>query len=120
MPSVREGIRHALGAALVLFGSVAIVAASYGQPARVEGRVTDARTGDRLEEVSIQVRDTHLAATTDERGRYHVSLPPGRHALRFRKPGYQTIERHVVARPGLTQRVNVDMEPDRRQAPAEE
>src|SRR5579859_2216820 len=48
----------------------------------ITGRVTDAKTQERLARVNIQISDTQFSAT-DENGYYALVLNPGAHALNF-------------------------------------
>jgi hypothetical protein len=68
-----------------------LVGASYGDVGRITGRVTDARTGQPLDDANVSVERLKLGAVTNLEGRYQIEgLPPGTYALTFSHLGYQT------------------------------
>jgi outer membrane receptor protein involved in Fe transport len=66
------------------------------QDGSVAGAVTDAKTGEPLRAVTVQLEGTSLGATTDERGHYRIGqVPPGSYTLVARRLGYAPAK-HVV------------------------
>jgi hypothetical protein len=68
---------------------------SFGEPGksnathvRITGRVIDAKTKEPMPRANIQVSDNQNA-TTDDQGRYHLSLTPGAYALNFSFLNYE-------------------------------
>jgi hypothetical protein len=60
-----------------------------GQPVIITGLVIDSKTGAPMPRTNIQVSDTQYGATTDETGKYVLSLVPGAHVLSFSYVDYE-------------------------------
>lgn len=58
----------------------------------INGRVTDAETGEGLPGVTVTVKGTSAGARTDADGRYRLEVPSGGNTLVFRYTGYETAE----------------------------
>ncbi|HET7898027.1 MAG TPA: TonB-dependent receptor, partial [Flavisolibacter sp.] len=73
---------------------------SPGAPAKgkvtVAGYVTDVRNGEPIAGVSIAVDSLAGGVFTDRFGYYSLTLPPGRHLLRFSSVGMKTTSRQVL------------------------
>ena len=83
----------------------------FGQTGRVSGTVRDAETGETLIGVAVYEPLTKFGVTTDEDGKYAISLPEGTHRLQFSYVGFKTFETSVT----VTQRpktLNVKLEPE--------
>jgi len=60
-------------------------------PGELVGRVTDAITGQPVENVWVEVLGTGLTAVSDGRGAFRIrGLEPGGHTARFSRLGYET------------------------------
>ncbi len=76
-----------------------ITAAQF--PAELGGRVTDALSGDPLENVRVEVVGTSQATLTDGRGEFRLrGLEPGRQSVRFSRIGYVALRRDLELRNG--------------------
>jgi hypothetical protein len=63
----------------------------------VTGTLLESWEGKPLSGVTVTVRGTTLAVTSDTQGRYEVnSVPPGEHTLKFSRPGLHDARRHLV------------------------
>lgn len=77
-------------ASLLLLVAHFLAAAEFG---RIEGRVTDAKTGDPLFGVAVQIEGTILNTKTDFNGNYvFPSVPPGTYNLIFTFIGCETVK----------------------------
>ncbi len=74
---------------------------SFAQQAEITGHVTDALDWGPLTGVNILV-DSMGGGTTDEEGRYKVSINPGTHIITFRFLGYGEEKLTVEAKEGET------------------
>ena len=78
---------------LCLFGlTLSAFAQQFGQ---IVGVVKDAESSTTLIGVSLYEEQLQLGTTTDERGRYELSLPIGEHSLRISYIGYTTVYKKV-------------------------
>ncbi len=67
----------------------------------IEGRVTDAVTGQPLNDAAVFVAGTEFSALTDTEGRYSLSgIPTGEHTVKVVIIGYVTQERQVTVTAG--------------------
>lgn len=80
----------------------------------VAGSVIDSWNAQPLPGVTVMVRGTTLATTTDATGQYRIELvPPGDQALRFSKPGYASaVVTDVRVLAGQTTRVDGVLRPE--------
>ncbi len=76
----------------------------------VKGVVTDAKTGETLPFVSIIIPGTTMGTSADVDGKYLMTMPAGRSALRFTYVGYVSQDKAISA--GVSQVINVKMEVD--------
>ena len=73
----------------------------------IEGRVTDAATGQPLQDASVTVQGASLTALTDREGHYSLaSVPAGKHTVRVVIIGYATKEKEVSVTAGLKAEVD--------------
>ena len=73
------------------------------QTGTIQGRVTDARTGDPIPGVNIVLRATQIGAATDVDGRYTIPrVPVGTYVVEARFVGYRLATLQVTVRPGET------------------
>ena len=80
----------------------------YGQAVGVvQGRVTDAKTGEGLPGVNIQIQRSSLGTTSDLEGYYQLGgLIPGEHTISFSMMGYAPyVEKNI----GVTVDISVDL-----------
>ena len=93
---------------LCLFGlTLSAFAQQFGQ---IVGVVKDAESSTTLIGVSLYEEQLQLGTTTDERGRYELSLPIGEHSLRISYIGYTTVYKKVtVGTKPLT--LNIKLQP---------
>ena len=89
---------------LILGSGFSLLAQEKGT---VRGIVTDAKSGDVLPGVNIQVKGTFFGTTTDNDGAYFLSLNPGTYTLVFSFLGYKTEQKTVTLAAGEI--VNLDV-----------
>src|SRR5438270_8190519 len=97
---VDQCLRHRrLILASMVLGTLAVVAPSRSVRAQtgiVIGRVTDARSGQGMQDVGVQVEGTKLVAGTNIDGRFRLTgVPIGSRVVTVRRIGY-TVEHHTV------------------------
>ncbi|HTX00109.1 MAG TPA: carboxypeptidase regulatory-like domain-containing protein, partial [Acidimicrobiales bacterium] len=87
---------------------------TLGEPATVEGTITDASTGDPVEGATVQsLASGGLSATTAASdGSYSLGgLPAGTQTIEVSAPGYSTADETVAPAPGGTATENVTLDP---------
>ncbi len=86
----------------VLVGLWCLPAALWAQQTgSIQGRVTDARTGEPIPGANVVIRGTQIGAATDLNGRYTIArVPVGTHTLEARFVGYRVATRQVTVRAG--------------------
>ncbi len=85
----------------------------YPSDANVIGHVVEARTGDHVPGISIQIKGTTFGATTDGTGHFFLrNLTPGKLTLVLHGVGYKSQEREIVVVKGKTIEVNFEVEDD--------
>lgn len=103
--------RLAFAAALLAVTPCAL----FGQTpasASIEGRVTDAESGQPVAGVAVHVEDPRRHELTHADGVFHLlQLPPGRYTVVFEGLGYQTITREVALAVGQAAALDVALEP---------
>lgn len=62
------------------------------EPARIQGRITAAETGEPLPLANIILPGTRLGATSRDDGSYTLLLPPGAYVLQVRYMGYENAD----------------------------
>ncbi|WP_299986820.1 von Willebrand factor type A domain-containing protein [uncultured Pontibacter sp.] len=89
--------------ALLLFGLTATA-----QSRTITGTVTDANAGNPLPGVSILIKGTTKGASTNQHGKYSLSIPNDNAVLVFRYIGYMTQELKVGKREVVDVKLQVD------------
>ena len=98
--------------ALWLAALLVAAAPAGAQVGTVEGRVTDARTGETLPGVNVVLEGTTLGTSTGADGEFSFEAPPGDYDLVATFVGFLRAEQPVVVRPGQAVRVEVEIEED--------
>jgi outer membrane receptor protein involved in Fe transport len=110
------GKRHLCVAFLLLFLVPALVgnAQTNSDNGEVAGLVIETWGGKPLSGVTITLRGTTLATTTDAQGRYTLKpVPPGDHIMRFSKSGYAAaVVSEVRVLAGQTTKVDGNLRPE--------
>lgn len=96
------------------------VITNYSQSYKVYGKITDTKTNQPVEYVTVKVADTSYGTTADQNGSYFIKLSAGSHKIIFSLIGYFTdtanifienedIERNVFLRPSeiMTETIEV-------------
>jgi carboxypeptidase family protein/TonB-dependent receptor-like protein len=103
----------------VLFLALALVAngaqTASGRPpsGEIRGRVVDARGGEALARVAIQLEGETLETTTDARGEFILrDIPPGPHVLRVSTVGYRLARREFDLVAGAIQEFDIVLTPE--------
>ena len=98
-------------AALVLTLGVTGATNLTAQTGSVTGVVTDATTGQTLNDAAISLVDTELSVLTNISGRYLLnSVPVGVYTVKVRIIGYATQEKEVTVTPGSSQTVDFQLD----------
>ena len=98
--------------ALSLSAAPALVRQQPTQGGTLVGRVTDARTAQGVQSVTIEVEGTRLGAITDTEGRYRiVNVPAGSRTLVARRLGFSAVRRTVTVNAGQESTVDLALEP---------
>ncbi|KPK66360.1 MAG: hypothetical protein AMS21_02545 [Gemmatimonas sp. SG8_38_2] len=93
-------------AILLISTSPGIIKAQY--PGELIGRVTDAITGEPVENVLAEVLGTGFSALTDGRGEFRIrGLEAGRHTVRLTRLGFQAQELAIEIRNGEATRLEI-------------
>ena len=96
---------------LLLLAAVPLAGAA--QPARLEGTVTDAASGEPLAGVNVSLQNADRGAVTDLDGHFEIpDLAPGAYTLQTSYVGYETATRSVTARADATTRVAIALTPE--------
>ena len=75
--------------------------------ANVYGHVIDKKSGEHMPYVTIQLKGTTIATTTDQTGHYFLkNLPEGTFTIVVKYLGYKTVERNVTIKHDATQEQN--------------
>jgi TonB-linked SusC/RagA family outer membrane protein len=100
---------------LLLVALVAFVRGAFAQdPASgtIEGRVTEAGTGNPVGDAAVAVVGTNRGAFTGPTGEFRLSnLRPGALTIRVSRLGYGAVTRNVTLAAGATERVDVELSP---------
>ena len=81
--------------------------------ANVYGHVIDKKSGEHMPYVTIQIKGTTIATTTDHTGHYFLkNLPEGTFTIVVKSLGYKTMERTVTIRHDATQEQNFALQTD--------
>jgi hypothetical protein len=83
-----------------------------GETGKIQGKVTDKKTGEPLPGVNIIVIGTNLGSATDFNGEYFIlQVSPGGYSVRASMIGYQeVVVQSVVVRVDLTTRLDIEIE----------
>jgi outer membrane receptor for ferrienterochelin and colicin len=94
---------------LVLLFSVILKASVTG---KIQGTVTDKKTGERLPSVNIMIVGTSFGSASDINGEYFIlQIAPGDYTVKFSMVGYKDfIVRNVKVSAELTTRINAELE----------
>ena len=90
-----SNLRNYLGLALIMWSLIG-VHALYGQKVRIEGTVTDQRSGEPLPGVNILL-DGKAVSAADKEGHFEINVEPGTHTLGFRYISYRNLDIPVNA-----------------------
>ena len=95
--------------AIILVALVLAQALAVAQNGTIEGKVTDAATGEALRQASISVVDTKKGAYSDTKGTFKIkNVPPGTYSLRVTYVGYDPrIVENVTVTAGAVTTINV-------------
>ena len=81
---------------LVFFTAISF--STYSQTGKVEGKITDSKTGKTINGVSVTVAGNSKGVATDRTGDFVLTLPAGKpQVIRVSSVGYQTKEIENVA-----------------------
>lgn len=87
--------------------------AAAQQAGEVRGVVADARGGEPLARVRVQLTDTPFAAVTDEQGRFAMTgMPPGEYTLHVSTVGFRLATRQFTLGAGEAKEFEVALSPD--------
>jgi hypothetical protein len=82
-------------------------------PAEIQGSVVDARGGEALANVVVQLVGAPYRATTDSAGRFHITgLPPGDYTVNVSTVGYHLAKKAFHLDAGETKEFEVVLSPD--------
>jgi hypothetical protein len=96
--------------ALLVLGAAWVLAQP---PAEVRGKVVDARGGEALSQVVVQLAGTTFRATTDRAGRFRIpAVPPGDYLVNVSTVGYHLVKKAFHLDAGQTQDFEVILSPE--------
>ena len=73
----------------------------------IEGTLTDKDlNNESLPFANVSIKGTNIGVTTDETGKYTISVDAGSYTIRFSFLGYETIEEKVEVKAGETVTIN--------------
>lgn len=79
--------------------------------ANIIGHVVDKKTGEHLPYITVSLKGTTIGTTTDATGHYFLkNLPEGKFTVEARFVGYQTSQREVQLKKGVTLEINFELE----------
>ncbi|HRK28760.1 MAG TPA: TonB-dependent receptor [Chitinophagales bacterium] len=81
----------------------------FAQTATVTGIITDEQTGETLVGASVQNGQNSIGAITDIEGRYTLTLPAGKHNLRYSYVGYKELIRPITLAENATVVINITL-----------
>lgn len=79
------------------------------QDQRLEGTITDARTGARLAGVRVEVQGAGVVARADGDGRFNLALAPGSYVLEVSLVGYRVAHQDVSVERGVVAQVTIEL-----------
>lgn len=91
-----------------------LAASAFAQtPGEIRGSVVDARGGEALSNVAIQLIGGDYRATTDSAGRFRIAgVAPGEHILNASTVGYRLEKKPFRLEPGETKEFEIVLAPD--------
>ncbi|TSA43458.1 MAG: TonB-dependent receptor [Chitinophagaceae bacterium] len=93
----------------LIFAFISISFASFAQKGKIEGTVTDSKSGNKIIGVSVAVNGTKTTVATDVDGRFLLTLDAGKkYLIRLSSVGYKTKELDEVEIQA-NQTVNIDV-----------
>ncbi|MFI5205228.1 MAG: TonB-dependent receptor domain-containing protein, partial [Flavobacteriales bacterium] len=96
---------------LVIIGFISCTISLFAQQdAAVIGMVRDSKTKEPLPGVTVMV-DGMGGTTTNESGKYDLTLQPGEHALTFRFVGYNLEQKKIMLKEKEARIINIDLLP---------
>ncbi|MCD7974131.1 MAG: TonB-dependent receptor plug domain-containing protein [Candidatus Azobacteroides sp.] len=96
---------------LFLFFSFTTSFARGGRQSVLKGDVKGS-TGEKLEYVSVYLKNTSLGSFSDENGNYSFRITPGKHILCTQLLGYLPFEQEIEIEPGEIKYVTIVLEED--------
>ena len=86
---------------------------SVAQEAKIEGKITDGKTGNTVAFATVFIVETNHSVSSDVDGHFLVSVPPGKkYSLRVSSVGYGTkLVEEVEALVGQTVQINITLDP---------
>ena len=104
-------LKYILLAFLCLTATFTFAQEPKGTDANIFGHILDKTNLDHLPYVTLQIKGTTIGTATDETGHYYLkNLPEGEHTIQVKMMGYKTIEQIIIAKKGVTQELNFDLE----------
>lgn len=84
-----------------------------GTDANVFGHVVEKKSGEHLPFVSIHIKGTTIATTTDVTGHYFFkNLPEGTYTIEAQHLGYKTVGKQIIIKNKTTTEINFELEND--------
>ena len=104
-------IKYILLAFLCLTATFTFAQEPKGTDANIFGHILDKYSQEHLPYVTLQIKGTTIGTATDETGHYYLkNLPEGEHTIQVKMMGYKTIEQKIIAKKGISQELNFDLE----------
>src|SRR3984885_3016124 len=100
----------------LLFVSLAMFAGafySYGQPQIISGEIKDAKTGQPLQLITVQVSGTEQGVNTNSKGQYQLVINGTFTQIQASAIGYKTVLKNII--PGKEQNINFVLSADNKQ-----
>lgn len=82
---------------------------TFAQKATLKGTLTDSKSNETLIGVNISVENTTLGTTSDENGKYELSLDPGSYKIVYSYVGYDNIVKSITLKANQTDNLNIAM-----------
>lgn len=92
----------------ILFAGILVAISTHAQNAhRVDGFLYDAETGQSIVGANVFIDQLKRGTTTDEDGRYRISVPEGTYTITYSFIGYETVTRQLVVNQDLSIDINL-------------
>jgi len=102
--------RRVASSMIFLVGLLMSTGATYAQTGSIEGRVTDAESGEPLPGVNVILRGTNIGAATRSDGTFALEdVTTGTYTLRASLVGYRTAQRTVTVEQGQITRIDIEL-----------